>query len=76
MRLTSRAFAAAAAPFLFSEIRIVRVNPVWTLRDLGNFEYVGYVKKLTIDGSDDYPSCNAIVQDDLLAKMPRLESFT
>ncbi|CAK7232644.1 hypothetical protein SEUCBS140593_008331 [Sporothrix eucalyptigena] len=76
MRLVSRAFAAVVAPFLFDEVRIVQSDLFRVLRDLYNFEHVGYVKKLTIDGCDDHEGCNAVLQDGLLAKMPHLESFT
>lgn len=61
MRLTGRAFAAAVSPFLFSEIRIVRVDAVWTLRDLDHFEHARYIKKLILNGSDHYQRCNAII---------------
>ncbi|CAK7205829.1 hypothetical protein SEUCBS139899_008608 [Sporothrix eucalyptigena] len=76
MRLVSRAFASVVAPFLFDEVRIVQSDRFRVLRDLYNFEHVGYVKKLTIDGCDDHEGCNAVLQDGLLAKMPHLESFT
>lgn len=76
MRLVSRAFADVLAPVLFDQVRIVRSDALWVLHDLCNFEHVGHVKQLTVDGWDNHKGCNAALQDGLLARLPRLERFT
>ncbi|CAK7235808.1 hypothetical protein SBRCBS47491_009420 [Sporothrix bragantina] len=67
---------AAVAPFLFDEVSTVKSDTLKALWDLNGFEYVRYIKILTVNRAIDYEGCNSALQNGLLAKMPQLESFT